>query len=424
MTERRFDNVGERLYEQELNNGLRVLVLPKPGFSRSFAMFATEYGSAMSRFELDGRKIETPAGVAHFLEHKMFDMPEGNALEALSALGASPNAFTSHGMTAYYFECGERFDEAFDTLLRFVSTPFFSEESVQKEQGIIGQEIGMSDDDPGSRVYDELMASLYATHPIRGNILGTASSIAQISARTLYDCHSAFYAPSNMVLAVIGDVDPEKIARAAESILPGERKPRPLPDYGESERPEPLRERIEVKMDVSAPIAYLGAKLGGAIEGKAGLKQRILASLALRYLAGRGSRLYNELYSAGLIRTGLSMSASWEAGVGYAMLGAECREPEALLDGLKGELLRAQREGLDEVKFMRCLRGTYGASLRQLEDFMDMGYALVTSCMGGYCELDAYELLAGLKAEDCAEYIVRTLRPDCLSMAVVRPVGA
>ena len=223
MTKYEYPGVGETLWRSTLENGLRVSVITKPGYTRCFAMFATDYGGADRRFRLGGEYIDTPAGVAHFLEHKMFDMPEGdNAMTLLASNGAQPNAFTSSGMTAYYFESTEGFYENLETLLRFVSTPYFTPESVQKERGIIGQEIRMCEDNPDYVVYDELMRCLYAHNPIRDSVAGTVESIAAITPETLYSCHKIFYNPSNMCLCVAGDVDPRRVEDAARRILPAE----------------------------------------------------------------------------------------------------------------------------------------------------------------------------------------------------------
>jgi predicted Zn-dependent peptidase len=261
MNNRFFGNIRESLYTGSLENGLTVHILPQPGFMRSFAMFATNYGGAMRRFELDGRVMDTPAGVAHFLEHKMFDLPDGqNALSLLSANGASPNAWTSNGMTAYHFSSTQGFEDHLRTLLTFVSTPYFTPESVAKEQGIIGQEIRMTEDSPGFSVYVNLMRSLYAHNPVRDSVIGTVESISQISDKTLYDCHKAFYAPSNMVLCVAGGSDPDTIVSIARELLPKEAAPIPKPDFGPVEGP--LRKTLEPKRPwKSRRLIMLGAKL-------------------------------------------------------------------------------------------------------------------------------------------------------------------
>ena len=256
-----YPSVGEVFYCDTLPNGLKLSVIPKPGFARCFAQFATRYGGADRRFRLGGSFIDTPMGVAHFLEHKMFDMPSGdNALAVLAANGAQPNAYTSSGVTAYHFESTSGFDENLRMLLKFVSTPYFTDESVRKEQGIIGQEIRMGEDDPDRVIYDELLRCLYDHHPVRDSVAGTVESIAEITPETLYNCHRIFYNPGNMALAVVGDVDPEAVRDAAVEILPAEAGEVPGRDYGAPEGPLPAKARFTRAMAVSAP-QFLGTRI-------------------------------------------------------------------------------------------------------------------------------------------------------------------
>ena len=205
-----YPRLGEKIYRHRLSNGLEVVVASKPRHARSYAFFATRYGGMDLRFQLDGRWLDTPAGIAHYLEHKMFDTKEGNVLQEFAKNGAYDNAFTSNAITAYHVECTEHFYENLRLLLSFVSVPYFTDESVEKEQGIIAQEIRMTEDDPDWRIYADLMESLYEDSPVRVPVAGTVESIRQITPQTLYDCHKAFYTPSNMILVCVGNLDPEQ----------------------------------------------------------------------------------------------------------------------------------------------------------------------------------------------------------------------
>ena len=220
-----YERIGESVYREVLPNGLQVCVVPKPEHAKKYAFFATRYGGMDTRFCLDGKWLDTPAGIAHYLEHKMFDTKEGNALQELAKNGAEPNAFTSNAMTGYYFDSTEHFEENLEILLSFVSIPYFTEESVAKEQGIIGQEIRMIEDNPDWQLYTRMMQALYQKSTARTSIAGTVESISHITAETLYDCHKAFYTPSNMILTVVGNVDPVHVADLARRILPREGGP-------------------------------------------------------------------------------------------------------------------------------------------------------------------------------------------------------
>ena len=261
MTRTDYPMLDERLYRRRLPNGLQVIVCPKPGFRRKVAYFMTSYGSIHTKFTLDGVEYETPEGVAHYLEHKMFDMPDRDVSAEFAALGANTNAFTSYDSTAYYFSCTEHFDRCLELLLTFVSTPYFTEESVEKERGIIAQEILMYNDAPDSRVFEDMMGLLYEHHPARHPIAGTVESIGKITPATLELCHRAFYNPANMVLCVVGDVDPEAVAETAERILPKEYRPAAVADFGPAEKPVPVELFSQRQMDVAMPARCAGGGL-------------------------------------------------------------------------------------------------------------------------------------------------------------------
>ena len=220
MKETFYERIGEAVCRERLTNGLEVCVVPKPSYAKKYAFFSTRYGGMDTRFCLDGQWLNTPAGIAHYLEHKMFDTREGNALQELAKNGAEPNAFTSNAMTAYYFDSTEHFEENLRILLSFVSIPYFTDESVAKEQGIIGQEIRMIEDNPDWQIYTRMLRAMYHRHAARTSIAGTVESIAEITADTLYDCHKAFYTPANMILTVVGDVDPVHVIDLANRVLP------------------------------------------------------------------------------------------------------------------------------------------------------------------------------------------------------------
>ena len=417
-----YPNIGETLYTAELPNGLRTCVVPKKGFATCFAALAANYGGDDRRFELDGVSVDTPAGVAHFLEHKMFDLPDGDsAMNLLSENGAEPNAFTSGSMTCYYFQCTQGFEENLRLLLHFVSTPYFTPETVQKEQGIIAQEILMGEDNPGMAIYYQLLRQLYAHHPQRERVAGTVESIAEISDRTLYDCHRAFYAPSNMALCVAGDVEPEKIYELALSLLPAERQSAPSVDYGEAETLLPVETYKSREMAVSAPQFLIGAKIAAAPRGEADLRKRLIAQLSLRLLAGSSSPFYARLYEKGLLCRDFDYEVDFASGTGTLILGGESRQPERVLEELKTEVARISAEGFDEQRFERARRASFGARLRGFEDFDFLCVTLATAAFEGYDAFSAPELLSTLTAGECRDFIRESLAPERLAISIITP---
>ncbi|MBQ1642813.1 MAG: insulinase family protein, partial [Oscillospiraceae bacterium] len=311
MELKEYTRIGEKVFSGVLPNGLRIKVIEKPEFVTGYAVFATRYGGAWRRFRLDGELIDTPAGIAHFLEHKMFDMPDGeNALEVLAANGANPNAFTASDVTCYYFESTESFEENLRMLLKFVSTPYFTAETVQKEQGIIGQEIMMGEDNPGNRIYYNFLKLLYSSHPIRDEIAGTVESIAGITAKTLYDCHRVFYNPVNMVLIVEGPVEAEKIYDIALETVTSECGTMPEADFGPDEGTSPHERFREEAMEVALPQFLFGSKIKPE-QGDLLLKQKLTATLSLNLLLGTSSGFYNDLYKKGLLNPGFGYDADY-----------------------------------------------------------------------------------------------------------------
>ena len=422
MQKLEYHAVGETLYLDTLPNGLKLSVLTKPGYTRCFAMFATDYGGADRRFRVNGEFIDTPSGVAHFLEHKMFDMPDGeDALSLLAANGAQPNAYTSSGITAYHFESTAHFYENLRTLLRFVSTPWFTEASVAKEQGIIAQEIRMCEDSPDHVVYNELINCLYDHHPVRDNVVGTVESIAQITPETLYHCHGIFYQPGNMALAVVGDVDPEAVRAAALELLPADGGEPPVRDYGAPETPFPAKPRFLRAMEVSAPQFMLGAKVPVPASGAELQRALIVCTIALRYLYGQSSPFYSRLYADGLLNTDFFTELDHAAGTLTVVAGGESRDPEAVFAQFVAEAEKAARNGLDPAYFRRVCRARYGTRVRALSSFAGMSAALVDSAFRGYNCLDDFAVSASVTEAEVLGFIRETLTGDRFAMSVIVP---
>ena len=286
MEKKLYERIGEEVFHTTLPNGLPVYIVPKKDFLRKYALFATRYGGMDMRFEKDGQWLDTPAGIAHYLEHKMFDTEDGNALQELAKNGAEPNAFTSNAITCYYFDATEKFYESLEILLSFVSIPYFTDESVQKEQGIIGQEIGMIEDNPEWQVYKQLMQALYHTSPARTPVAGSVESISHITAQTLYDCHKAFYTPANMCLVVVGDVKPERIIAAANQILPAKSGPLIRRDYGAEEELTAAEHFVTAAMEVSMPTFLVGFKCPPQHGGEEQHRFTAIGELACAVLMG------------------------------------------------------------------------------------------------------------------------------------------
>ncbi len=420
MEKLNFPQVGETMYHEKLENGLNVFVFPKPAFQKGYAFFATNYGGMDMRFCLDGEWHNTPAGVAHYLEHKMFDTQEGNALQELAANGASPNAFTSNAITGYYFDSTEKFEENLRILLSFVSIPWFTQESVDKEQGIIGQEIGMIEDDPEWKVFINLMAALYKHHPVRVSVAGSVESISHITADTLYACHKAFYDPANMVLCVAGPVEPERICEVAREILPKEAGPIAAKDYGEKEQPQAAQSLVEERMAVSAPLFQLGYKGDAPVNGEERLRQQLVGELALEALLGNSTPLYAKLYREGLINAEFAYGYECYPGCAFLMAGGESKDPEAVRAAVAEERDRIGREGVDSALWERVKKGVYGNKVRGLNSFENLCVGQAQSFFAGSDFLRFAEIFDSITKQEAEELIGDWVTEERTALSVVR----
>jgi len=418
MSWQEYPRLGERLYRKTLSNGLTLFVLPRKGFQKKLAYFVTDYGSIHTDYQLDGITMNAPAGVAHYLEHKLFDMPRGEVSAEFAALGANPNAFTSYDMTAYYFSGTEHFAECLKLLLEFVSTPYFTEESVAKEQGIIGQEIDMTADSPDNRVFENLMEAMYGSHPIHIPILGTRQTIGEITPQVLTDCHRAFYNPENMILCVVGDVDAAQVEQLALEVLgsekrPGGRKLRPW-----QENMTCPRQQIQMQMEVAMPMFQLGFKCESIGKGEQSVRREIIGDLAAEVLFGESSSLYLKLYEEGLIDS--SFGGGFETVDGMAMLTAsgDSEDPQAVLDAILARAETLLQDGIDEKAFLRMKRSALGRRIRDLDSFDSTCFRL---CAYHFAEFDYFEfpeLFQQIQPSEVLDFIgtVVTRQRCCLSL--------
>ena len=423
MTRIEYPELDETLYQQTLANGLTVCVVPRKGFTKRLAYFVTDYGSVHTQYSLDGKDYQSPAGVAHYLEHKMFDLPGNRDVSAeFAALGASTNAFTSYDMTAYYFSCTENFDACLRLLLEFVSTPYFTEESVEKERGIIDQEIGMNEDAPDSVVFENLVQAMYARHPIRVPILGTGETIRQITPEVLYSCHRAFYAPGNMLLCVVGDVDPEAVARIAEQQLGREALP-----VGKKQKDwaEPMtcpRPEITAKMEVAMPMFNLAFKCEPLGTGDGAIREEMVADLAAEALFGESSELYLKLYEEGLIDS--SFGGGFETIDGCAMLlcSGDSEDARAVREAILAQAEKLTREGLPEEDYLRMKRSALGRRIRGLDSFDATCFRV---CAYHFSDFDYFrfpEIYRQITAEEIIAFLARVVKRERCCLSIMEPV--
>ncbi|REE94484.1 putative Zn-dependent peptidase [Paenibacillus taihuensis] len=365
-----YPGVQETLYREVMPNGLEVVVLPKQGFSKTYATFATKYGSIDNRFAVGNQDpISVPDGIAHFLEHKMFEEPTGDIFATFASQGASANAFTSFDRTVYLFSATEQIDANLRTLIDFVQNPYFTDENVEKEKGIIEQEINMYRDNADWRVYFGLIDALYHKHPIHIDIAGTVESIYKIDKETLYRCYETFYHPSNMFLFVVGGVEPEAVMKlvrenqAAKNFEP----------QGEISRffdPEPAAvktPRKTMELPVSMPKCMIGFKEDrGSSNPDELLRTELTTKLMLEALLGSSSPIYHALYDDNLISDSFGHEFNSSEDYAFSVVGGETRDPDELIRRLREAIENAKSNGLDQATFERTKRKKIGGYLRML----------------------------------------------------------
>lgn len=358
-TRTEFERLRERMWTERLPNGLRAYVLPKPGFATRYATFATAYGSNDQAFiGRDGQLRNTPAGIAHFLEHKLFEAEEGNVSERFAALGAMSNAYTNYTATTYLFSTSEHFEEALALLLEFVQHPYFTAESVRKEQGIIEQELRMYADDPRSAVFQQLLAAMYREHPVRTDIGGTVESIYRITPEDLHDCYRNFYDPSQMVFFAAGDVDPDAVLATVSRMVPGDRPSPPIRRVRPEEPRDVVEQIVRRAMPVGVPLFELGYKDQPAAEDP--VRREVVMGILLDILFSPSSDIYQSLYDDGLISE--RFSASYFSGDDFAatVLGGPSPDPDRLLARLRAALSAAVRGGIAPEALERSRRKAVG----------------------------------------------------------------
>ncbi len=425
MELRTYLKVDERVWWQTLPNGLTVAVIPRPGFSKKMAYFVTGAGALHRSYTIDGQVYTVPMGTAHYLEHKLFDMPDGTDVSAeFAAMGAAVNAFTSYDMTAYYFSCTENFDACLKLLLSFVATPYFTAESVEKEQGIIGQEIDMNEDAPETKLFENLMDSMYAVHPIREPILGTRQTIAQITPQILYDYHRACYRPDNMLLCVIGDILPEAVSEIALTMTQNMPCPKVTLQRQWTEPQLPSMAYTEDKMEIARPMFHLGFKCDSFGSGESAIYQEFVGDLAAEVLFGESTELYTRMYDDGLIDPSFGGGLDTVTGMAMLLISGDSDDPEAIRDRILQQAKKVVKDGIPEEDFLRIKRSTLGERIRSLDNFDSVCFRVCAYHFTDFDYFRFFKVYESVRAEDVQRFIEQVVTKDRCCLSVLKPNAA
>jgi len=406
-------------------SGLPIYVFPK-AMTNTYALFATKYGSLDTTFAVgDGKPVTVPDGIAHFLEHKLFEAPDGtDTFTRFSALGADSNAYTDYNKTAYLFGCTENAEEALAELLTFVTQPHFTDESVARERGIIAEEIREDEDSPWERAYLNLLSALYHKNPVRKNIVGTVKTIQKITPKLLYKCYNAFYRLDNMALVVCGNITPEAVVAVADRILPASQEEKPTVRRVYPTEPQAVRRaRIETKMQVAKPIFNIGIK-DNVLPQKPQerLRRDLSITLLNEILFSQAGRFYADLFESGLISHSFSHGYSSTERCAFNCISGESENPEAVYDALIDYIDGVGKTGLSQEDFERCRRVMYADEIRAYDSTDEIANRLLSFVFDGSEIFDVPAVLQSITKEELEELLHTLYQNQYFAMSVVRPL--
>ena len=405
--------VQEKIYVEKLENGLTVMIIPKKGVQKKYVIWGTNYGSNDSKFVVPGetKETEVPKGVAHFLEHKMFEQENGvNSLDALTALGVDANAYTTNDHTAYLFECTENFYPALDELMDYVQHPYFTDENVEKEKGIIGQEIMMYDDYPEWKVYLNALEAMYYEHPVKLDITGTIETISHIDKDILYKCYNTFYNPSNMAMVICGDFEPETLLEEIKKRLIDKKANGEIKRIYPEEKEEIVKQKIEQNMDVSQPLFTIGIK-DKLAETKERVRKHITIEILLNMIIGKSSKLYKELYDEGIIYTVPSLDYEFARGYAHVLITGKSPEPEKVYEKFKETIAKMKEQPIDNSEFNRIKKRIYGEYVKEYNDTSDIARMFLADY---FKEINSFDYLEEISTinEQYVEQILKEVFDD------------
>ena len=385
--------IKEKAYIEKLENGMDVIIIPKKNAIKKYVIWGTHFGSIDNHFIMPttGEEVYIPDGVAHFLEHKMFEQPNGtNSLDTLMALGIDANAYTSNDHTAYLFECTDNFYEGLDELMDYVQHPYFTDENVEKEKGIIGQEIGMYDDDPSWQLYINAMDCMYKENPIKIDIAGTVESISKITPDVLYKCYNTFYNPSNMTMVVCGDFEPEKLLNEIKKRLVPKENQGEIKRIYAKEETEINKKETEVKMELSNPLFLVGYK--DATKNKENLvKRHIAIEIILNMLIGKSSELYKKLYEENILLSEPNFDYEFNNEYAHVTIYGQSKNPRRIYEEITKQVEKYIKNGLDEEHFKRIKKKIYGDYAIEYNSVADIARMFLADKMKGINSFDYIE---------------------------------
>lgn len=416
-------NIKEKCYMEKLENGLQVIIIPKKEIQKKYIIWATKFGSIDNTFidSTTGEKVVIPDGVAHFLEHKMFEQKNGvDSLYVLMALGLDANAYTTNDHTAYLFECTDHFYEGLDELMDYVQNPYFTNQNVEKEKGIIGQEIGMYDDDPGWQLYINAMDCLYEKNPIKVDTAGTVETISGINPEMLYKCYNTFYHPSNMVLTVVGDFEPETILAEIKKRLKDNEARGEITRIYPEEKLEINKKYVEKEMEVSLPLFMIGFKDNIKDKYNEVVKRHIAIEIILNMLIGKSSNLYNELYKEGYLLSQPDLEYEFGNEYSHVLIGGQSKNPQKVYEKIAEKIQEMKNNDINVQEFNRIKKKIYGDYAVEYNNVADIGRMFTSDYIKGINSFEYMDKFEEIDAEYAKQVLKEIFTEDKMIVSVIK----
>ena len=414
--------IKEKAYIEKLENGLTIIIVPKENIKKKYVIWGTHFGSIDNRFIVPQtqEEVSVPDGVAHFLEHKMFEQENGvNSLDALMALGVDANAYTTNNHTAYLFETTNNFYPALDELMDYVQHPYFTDENVEKEKGIIGQEIGMYDDDPGWQLYMNALDCMYKQNAVKIDIAGTVESISKIDKDILYKCYNTFYNPSNMAMVIAGDFEPNELLEEIKKRLVDTKSNGEIKRIFEEEPETIVKEKSEQKMEVSKPLYTIGIKDIPAEENEK-VKKHIAIEILLNLIIGASSDLYKKLYDKGNCYSNPSIEYEFDKKYAHILITGQSNNPEELYKDLKAQIKKYIQDGINETDFERTKKMIYGEYIKEYNDITDIARMFLSDYFKGINSFEYLEEIETINIDYLNQVLKNVFNEKKMILSVVR----
>ena len=417
--------VKEKLYIEKLDNGLTIMVIPKKDVQKKYIIIGVNYGSNDNTFIAPGETepTEIPKGVAHFLEHKMFEQENGtNSLDVLTSLGVNANAYTTNDHTAYLYECTDNFYEALDELMDYVQHPYFTDENVEKEKGIIGQEIGMYDDYPDWKVYLNALTAMYYNNPVKLDITGTVETISHINKEILYKCYNTFYTPSNMAMVICGDFEPGLLVEEIKKRISMQDNKREIKRIYPEEPENIVQEKIIEKMEVSRPLYTIGIKCKTLDVGdlpEKSIKEHISVQILMNILFGESSPLYRKLYDSGNISYVPNMEHEFSKEYAHILLTGQANSPEVVYDEFKKTLNELKTNGIKQEDFDRVKKMVYGGYIKEYNDVTNIARMFLSDYFKGINSFEYLEQIPTIDLQYVTDILNKIFVEDKMILSIV-----